>query len=350
MEQRSDTMPVAQEALPGEAPDWVRIEHEVLCPLCEYNLRGLSQPRCPECGYRFTWPEVVDPTRRLHPYLYEHHPERGLRAFVSTALHGLLPKRFWRSLNPAQPSRPERLRRYWFLCAALLILGTCCMSLPVGFIVYNRVAQRNAAIVAQLTANFNAQLAARQKHYAQMDLPQSDLNADAQFYQQQIQHFARRYARPPLSMIAETAGGVVVVLLVFSTGPLLWPWATFLTLMIFGWSMRRARIQPIHVLRCCLYSFDGLWWAGLLLIPAGLLDAFNPMSGSGPAIYGNWLLPVLMLTIVVGAWKLWRAYQCYLRFDRPFWTAVASQFILILLAIIIWVRLDPTGFGIMVIE
>ena len=45
------------------------------CPLCEYNLRGLSEPRCPECGYRFEWAELRDPSRRLHPYLFEHHPE-----------------------------------------------------------------------------------------------------------------------------------------------------------------------------------------------------------------------------------------------------------------------------------
>ena len=25
-------------------------EHEARCPLCDYNLRGLSRPRCPECG------------------------------------------------------------------------------------------------------------------------------------------------------------------------------------------------------------------------------------------------------------------------------------------------------------
>jgi hypothetical protein len=25
-------------------------DHDAVCPLCKYNLRGLTQPRCPECG------------------------------------------------------------------------------------------------------------------------------------------------------------------------------------------------------------------------------------------------------------------------------------------------------------
>ena len=45
------------------SPDWASISHDVLCPLCEYNLRGLRDARCPECGYRFIWMEVVSPSR-----------------------------------------------------------------------------------------------------------------------------------------------------------------------------------------------------------------------------------------------------------------------------------------------
>lgn len=48
-------------AIPLEAnsavPDWSTIGREIHCPLCEYNLRGLSEPRCPECGYQFEWAE-----------------------------------------------------------------------------------------------------------------------------------------------------------------------------------------------------------------------------------------------------------------------------------------------------
>jgi hypothetical protein len=29
-------------------PDWERIDEEIYCPLCNYNLRGLTVARCPE--------------------------------------------------------------------------------------------------------------------------------------------------------------------------------------------------------------------------------------------------------------------------------------------------------------
>src|SRR5437867_9803555 len=86
---------------------------DVRCPLCDYNLRGLSEPRCPECGYQFVWDEVLDPARRKHPYLFEHHPEANVASFFRTLLGGLRPRRFWSSLLPVQPSRPRRLLMYW---------------------------------------------------------------------------------------------------------------------------------------------------------------------------------------------------------------------------------------------
>jgi hypothetical protein len=72
----------------------------LLCPLCEYDLRGSVEPRCSECGYAFTWEEIRDPARRLHPYAFEHHPERNVWSFRRTLLAGLRPGRFWRTLFP----------------------------------------------------------------------------------------------------------------------------------------------------------------------------------------------------------------------------------------------------------
>src|SRR6476620_9578090 len=100
--------PPAASASPPDAPDWDIVREEVRCPLCGYQLRGLTEPRCPECGYRFEWRPLLDPTGRFHAYLFEHHPERDVRSFVRTMVGTLLPRRFWRSLHPAQPSRPRR--------------------------------------------------------------------------------------------------------------------------------------------------------------------------------------------------------------------------------------------------
>ena len=65
-----------------DLPDWQTLADEIHCPMCGYNLRGLAQPRCPECGHEFLWRDLLDPTRRRHPYLFEHHPDHNLRSFV----------------------------------------------------------------------------------------------------------------------------------------------------------------------------------------------------------------------------------------------------------------------------
>ena len=80
--------------------------------MCDYDLRAQVEPRCPECGYRFDFDELRDPARRLHPYLFEHHPESNTWSFIRTLVGGLLPGRFWRALLPVQPSRPNRRERY----------------------------------------------------------------------------------------------------------------------------------------------------------------------------------------------------------------------------------------------
>src|SRR5688572_1004938 len=108
---------------PQDSPDWSALREDVRCPLCEYDLRGLAEPRCPECGYRFDWPDLTDPERRRHPYLFEHHPRRNAWSFVRTMAGGLRPARFWSSLKPSQPSRPGRLVLYWLIASLLLPLG-----------------------------------------------------------------------------------------------------------------------------------------------------------------------------------------------------------------------------------
>src|SRR5580692_8305925 len=88
----------------------------VLCPLCTYDLRGLIEPRCPECGYQFVWTELLDEKRKTHPYLFEHYPRNNIWSFVRTAVGGLNPVRFWRTLRPQMTPRPGRLYLYWIIC------------------------------------------------------------------------------------------------------------------------------------------------------------------------------------------------------------------------------------------
>jgi hypothetical protein len=34
------------------------LNEDVSCPKCQYNLRGLTVPRCPECGFEFAWADL----------------------------------------------------------------------------------------------------------------------------------------------------------------------------------------------------------------------------------------------------------------------------------------------------
>jgi hypothetical protein len=42
-----------------EAPqDPQGLDEDVPCPKCQYNLHGLTVPRCPECGFSFAWSDI----------------------------------------------------------------------------------------------------------------------------------------------------------------------------------------------------------------------------------------------------------------------------------------------------
>src|SRR5215471_12139833 len=90
-------------------PDRAAMGREILCPLCGYNLRGLVEPRCPECGHRFVWTQLLDEHEHRHPYLFEHYPRKKFRSFVRTLAASMLPRRFWRTLQPIHTLYPRRL-------------------------------------------------------------------------------------------------------------------------------------------------------------------------------------------------------------------------------------------------
>src|SRR5882762_2301766 len=100
--------------------DWSTIASNIECPLCRYNLRGLSEPRCPECGHGFDWAELFNPQDPRHAYLFEH--QRGIWSFFRTLFAGLSTRRFWSNLRPSQKIFPRRLLMYWLLCSLFLLL------------------------------------------------------------------------------------------------------------------------------------------------------------------------------------------------------------------------------------
>ena len=302
-----------------EAPDEL-----ICCPLCDYNLRGLVDPRCPECGYTFDWAELRDPQRRRHPYLFEHHPERNVSSFLRTLLGSLRPRKFWRTLFPTQPSVPRRLLLYWCLVASVVALPFLGL---VGYRIYKldeQLRARRAMHTRGMTPQFAAMITAQ--------------HGSVQAWMDQYMPLfpSRAYFR------FSNIGGWFDVGEYFQVAAfaLLWPWMTFASLLVFRASMRRARVRPVHVLRCAIYSADAAVLAALLV---GVTWFFSgPWFASGGWYWGgNWWSfggntgVAIALGVMFGilTYRLWIAYRRYLRFDHALATALASQIMIGLLTI-----------------
>ena len=279
-------------------PDWTASDAQIECPLCEYNLRGLSETRCPECGYTFTWAEVLDPNRRRHPYLFEHHPEHNARAFFRTVAGALRPRRFWRTLHPTQPARPWRLVAYLLLVLLVLALPPALGSV-IGM--PDTPAKPTPWGIAPVQT-LRRQLGFR----ATANLPH---------------HLVQPLVRAHLWKLVWT----------FSIFCAAWLPITFALLLIFRASMRRARVRLHHVARCVVYGFDVVaWWAFLLAVT--LVVNAQPYSPGIAAEAIAWFIlfsiPILWLVM---SYRLATAYELYLRFDHARWTIFAVQFIVALL-------------------
>jgi hypothetical protein len=278
-------------------PQSPAVDLDVLCPLCEYNLRGLIDPRCPECGHEFTWPDLLDRSRWDHPWLFEHQRKRRVRSFFRTFFESLLPWRFWRSVRPTHRLKPAWMFVYWlvFFAMTLLIVAS---PLVRGF-AHGFLSGLDPAIARQRAVDFSREL----------------------------------------------MGVYVPVALMY----ICWPGVTILVLMIFRQTMRQARIKPDHVVRCAVYSSDAviLMAAPILLLVrhADVLGYYGRFSGwamVGPLVWLPILGP-LLLALLILTWRLATAYRMYLGFPNAIVTCILSQVVVglaMLTTYLIWATWD----------
>jgi hypothetical protein len=284
---------------------------ELQCPRCGYSLRGLgavasapqdppagndpagdtvppgrepSWSRCPECGFVCYWKLLLHAGQTRHPYVFERHTNP--KGYLRTLLGGLFPRRFWSVLDLTHSLRPGRLVIYWFI-TSLVLLGSC-------------VAGRYAIEFIQ----------ASYRHWVSgVPISASSRLRLSEFFQSPDLEFE------------------------FALVGCLWPWATFLTLLLFQASMRRARVRAGHVLRCAIYAGDVFVLFGLVSIllhavlwaRSGYVTSVSP--GTRIAIAG--LSSALLM--LAAAYRIGVAYRDYLHFDHPWSTALASQTVVFLL-------------------
>lgn len=304
-------------------PEWDSIQEEILCPLCDYNLRGLIEPRCPECGYRFEWVDLLDPRRQRHPFAFEHHPERKVWSAWKTARGLLSPKIFWQSLHPVQPSYPWRLIQYWLLTVGILLMADL-YSAAAGTAA---VARANAGQITSSRA-FMAAYFASPKGAA-------EANRIVQRYGSVQAFLNQRYSTVP----DYWAAAKWIVVLAIRTCPMMlalvaWPWLTILTLLLFRISMAQRKVRAIHVMRCVLYNQDALCLTAISIVLVWRL-ATNSGRLSFLAV-GALIVAALGAAAVaeaIFAYRIAVAYARYLRFDHPYSTILASQIISALVAL-----------------
>ena len=303
------------------APDWSAIACDILCPLCEYNLRGLTQPRCPECGYRFDWPEVLNPDRQPHPFLFEHHPEKNWWSYRQTVRGACRPKRFWTSLHPSQPSRPRRMLAYWLIGACLLGLVGVLFVVPYAvYEVHTCDLRRNEARrhtrMERIVQQWGSMDAYLDLYYPTgiVELKTDIKNGDI------LRWYKSRFVPAVLGTL------------------LVWPWLTLAAMMVLQISMRRARLKPIHLARCVLYSCDVSAWAALFIVACIATTLapflFDPAAqtfrfGRPDFVLGH-ALGWIGLTITWSTWRLRTACKYYLRFNWPTVIAVLMHVVVLL--------------------
>jgi hypothetical protein len=291
----------------------------IRCPICDYDLRGLVEPRCPECGYRFTWEELTDPTRGPHPFLFEHHPERNAWSFRRTLVAGLRPATFWPTLFPAQRSRPLRLAAYYGIAVFVWLLLVAAQAVRSTIAASNQAASERRAMVAHFPTY-------PQFYQQAMIARYGSFEAFNEWRSPRFPHASYWFRLRNDHLVRNT--------ILFSLPWLAWPWLTLAVLLMFQASMRRSRVRFIHVLRCVIYAGDVAVWAAVVMLGLILIDiGRNGLAGRLTYIPPTapifvWSVPVLLS---VTAYRVGAAYKHYLRFPHPWATAVAVQLILLLI-------------------
>jgi len=297
----------------------------VLCPLCDYDLRGLTEPRCPECGYRFAWDELRDSARRLHRYLFEHHPERNVWSLVRTFVGTMRPRRFWAELHPAQPSRPKRLVLYW------LVLAAVCMVPHAAYFGWmmawvDNDSRTNRAIASGTWWN-EWPSGTRAWYIREYGSKEAALDATMPTLPSpRVALLAWRWGRWPWALPAMVT--------------LLWPWLTVGALMVFRASMRRAKVRAVHVLRCVIYSADACVVAAVLLAALGVYTRWGGSISQRERTALRLTVVIVLGLMVFLTRRLYVACWNYLRFDHALATVLASQAMVWLLLLKLALDLD----------
>lgn len=270
------------------------------CPYCSYNLCGQIEPRCPECGYRYAWEDLHNPQRRIHPFLYEHHPERGFMSFWKSMFASWRPRAFWGQVSRLHTLNIGRLVRYLaFTCAISVLIATANAALEV--VTWGRRYQQNRQTGLQYwKAVAEGRVSDSRALKVWTSLGPSVLLEDGLY--------------PPLSLLEILRKSEVGIQLERTLLLLSWPLLTFVSMLIFHGARRRARASPLQILRVVVYTSDVSIWLTAWVVVTGLFSLYAYQSEVA-----------LVLLMILAMFRLACALKMYLCFEHPFIVAATSQ-------------------------
>ena len=158
-------------------------------------------------------------------------------------------------MRPVHKVVPRRLMVYWLICSCFVLLAPVADYLKLAVnVARNNAMMRNAYPISM------ARVYTQQKIQQFLDV-QAPRPLSMGFIRQVWRYLSQR------DMLATVIVDVVTILL--------WPWFTLGALMIFQASMRKAKVQKSHVLRCVIYSADASVWYLLFTVLAMLALVMN---------------------------------------------------------------------------
>ncbi|MBI5865441.1 MAG: hypothetical protein HZB38_13225 [Planctomycetes bacterium] len=141
-----------QEHPAAATPDWSTLDVDVRCPRCDYNLRMLAQPRCPECGLDFEWDHVIAAARaEIDCPLFEYHWRRKpVRSLIYTMWLSLQPWRLWRIVRMESTPRFGPLAAL-AVSAIAFVLSLFVLGVGVSVLPYMRLPFSYRATIRSVT-------------------------------------------------------------------------------------------------------------------------------------------------------------------------------------------------------
>jgi hypothetical protein len=249
----------------NDAPDWATLALELHCPRCGYDLRLLPQARCPECGLKFQWSELIAAAeRRSQGVLFdEQWPEGCVRAFFGTLVRTLPPLRLWRQRR--LDTCPARKALITLALALAVFYSGAWFVTHVVWYVFTAVWFWGVGRLTWGPGQFRA-----------------------------------------LSMLADSAEKTAFLIVMGS--------AVWLATLGLWRTLRRAPVRPMQVARVVLLAWAGMLGWRLIVEWVFLLGSMVNWLLRGSAILDPWSWPIAsFVPLVVFVWSLAGGFRIYLR-------------------------------------